>query len=283
MSKIKILYAEDDPEWQDLLLEIISPENYQIEFVSSYDEAIKKLSRSTFHVGLLDKKLDMDDPDNEDGLRIAEFISKLNEGTKIVIWTSHGTIENARIAFRNFDVVDFIEKGETIEIRESIESASNEALLAFEPLSRFQNDILDSVKGEVLDELLEYLPSLIGHTSPYEKLELFSKDLLHFTRPLLPSKQKPILLSEFQNPIIQIRFWSKMLELPIGVWLGMDYDVKNARSEIEAEKRAGLGLGPIIHDLYHPLSNYGPPTNYGGIVFELVNTDFEEFEHLNFL
>ena len=88
-EKIKILYVEDEPKWQEKIKNSISPDEFFVEFAFSYEKAIEKLRSSFYHIALLDKKL-TEDATNADGLKIAKHISQLDEGTHMIVFTSYG-------------------------------------------------------------------------------------------------------------------------------------------------------------------------------------------------
>src|SRR4026208_1094629 len=110
ISTIKILYVEDDPEWQQIIQDGISTFGYELDFALTSKDAIAKVKRTTYHIALLDKRLDEQDAENAEGLSVATVIAGLNEGTKIIVYTSYGNIDDARAAFRQIKVWDFVGK-----------------------------------------------------------------------------------------------------------------------------------------------------------------------------
>ena len=83
---------------------------YNVQVVSSLNEAKFVISRHFFDIAIVDLKLDEFDPNNEDGLEVARCLDRLKEGTMTFVCTGCGTVQSARIAFRRFNVYDYIEK-----------------------------------------------------------------------------------------------------------------------------------------------------------------------------
>ncbi len=130
-KSIKVLCVDDDREWCEILREIVSSRlDCQIEIATSYVDAVERLNNSTFHIVLLDLRLESTDNRNADGLRIAEFINGLNEGTRIIVFTAYSDINTIEKAFRELNVFDFIGKEKPVSvIVESIKNAAEEVIL----------------------------------------------------------------------------------------------------------------------------------------------------------
>jgi len=272
---IRVLYVEDDRDWREIIQNGISSLGYQLEFASTSKEAMFKLKRSTYHVALLDKRLDEDDPENEEGLSVATVIAGLDEGTKIIVYTSYGNIEDAREAFRKIKVRDFIGKAKPIsEIINAIKESGEEASLEFRRPTRTAAEIL-TAKGNILDQFLSKFPSKSGLTSNAQNLELFAKRLLGEFRPLLPDQSSPKLLTISRVSILQIRFWSKMLGFPIASWFGAYHDMKTVleKIDLDGDLQQSLGINNKINELF----DVNVFSEYGGAVFELINTELDEF------
>jgi len=274
LPKTRILYVDDDPEWQQIIQDGISALGYELDFASSSKEAMEKLKRKTYHVALLDKRLNENDAANEQGLELAHVIAGINEGTNIIVYTSHGEKADMREAFRNVKVWDFLDKGESLsEIIRAIREAGEKAVLEFNRPIRMPLEIL-SVKGDALDKFLTGIP--IGSPRARQGLETFAKQLLGKYRPLLADQSAAKLLPVNQKPILQLRFWSKMLGTPIAGWFGNYDDLQMSLPGIESSKTAKESFG-ISHKLDELVKSDSLPT-IGGVVFELGHVDLDEFE-----
>jgi ActR/RegA family two-component response regulator len=275
-SKTKVLYVEDDKDWQGIVREGIASLECQLDIASTSKEAISRLRRSTYHVALLDKRLDEADPENDQGLTLATVIAGLDEGTKIVVFTAYGNIEDAREAFREIKVWDFIGKDKPIsEIRRAIKEAGEGAILEFNRPARMSRDIL-AVKGNAPDQFLSGFPLKPGLSTNVQTLEYFAKRLLGEYRPLLPDRSDAKLLNLSNVPILQVRYWSKISEIPIAAWIGKYGEMKTALQNIENDEslRSLMKLNGKAGELFDPI---GFP-DFGGAVFDLKDVEFEEFE-----
>ena len=268
-SKIKVLYVEDDKQWQDIVRDAMSSPEYELDVALTSQEAVKKLKRRTYHVALLDKRLDEQDPENNLGMSIAHVIAGLNEGTKIIVYTSYGNIDDARDAFRNIKVWDFIEKKKHItEIINAIKKAGEDALLEFSRPTRMPVDIL-SVKGGVLEQFLSKL------SIDRQDLEILAKQLLGKLRPLLPDNSEAKLPEESKSPILQVRYWSKMLGAAIVVWFGKYSDLKTFVERVNSNPDLKKSLG-IKDQIDEVMKRDGSPV-LGGAVFVLMDADLDDF------
>ena len=274
IPKIKVLYVEDDKDWQEIIQEGISPLGYQLDFASTSKEATDRLKHSTYHVALLDKRLDESDPENDEGLSIATTIAGLGEGTKIIVYTAYGNIDDAREAFRNIKVRDFIGKDKPVsEILKAIEESAEEAVLEFRRPARISELLL--VEEEATKQFLSGFPSKPGLGSNTQDLELFSKRLLAEYRPLLRDRNEAKILGLSNIPTLQVRFWSKMLAFPIAVWIGKFSEMKTILQTIDSDEalRLSLNINNKIDELF---DNNSFPL-FGGTIFELNNTSLNEF------
>ena len=114
MSKGRVLVVENLPEWREELVEILHKAEYQVDSASSLMEALKKLNETLYHVLVLDIRLDETDQSesNNDGIELLDHLktSGLSKAIKVIILSAFGNIESARIAFRDYDVADFLGK-----------------------------------------------------------------------------------------------------------------------------------------------------------------------------
>lgn len=279
-KEIKVLYVEDDKEWQKIIREIISMLGYQLDIASSSKEAIFKLTRSTYHIALLDKRLNEDDPENDEGLNIATIIAGMGEGTKIIVFTAYGNIEDAREAFRKIKVKDFIGKDQPIKvIKKALEDAADDALLEFKRPMRGAEEILVT-KGNALNRFLSKFPEKqrpesYGLESNERKFELFARRMLGNLRPLLPDKNEARLISIGEIEVLQVQYWSKTLGAPITSLFGKLNEMKTLLQHIEnnVDLRYSMSIKSKVEELFD--ENF---PDFGGAVFVLKDIEFEEFE-----
>lgn len=275
VQKAKILYVDDDTDWQGIIRDGISSLSYQIDFASSSMYAINMLKKNTYHVALLDKRLAESDAENQDGLALAEVIAGINEGTNIIIYTSYGNNDDIRAAFRNIKVWDFIDKQKPIiEVINSIREAVENAEIEFNRPTRMPIDILP-----FSEKIVEIFSNSIAPNNQSYKiskpiLDTFAKQILGQFRPLLRDKDDAKLLSVQNFPILQVRFWSKILGAPIAIWFG-NYDnlmsiFDNGKTEVEEKFNIKRKVSELIKSSTMP--------NIGEIVLLLDNVEIDEFE-----
>lgn len=276
-SKFRVLSVEDDVRWQTTIKEIVSMLGYEVEFVSTREDAIFKLRRSSYHVALLDKRLKESNPENDEGLDIATMITRLGEGTKVVVYTAYGNMDDAVKAFHDIKVSHFVGKDKPLsQIRDALKQAAEEADREFRRPTRLAQNILsadDTATGEFLSHFMTDSKS----RPDLHQLELFAKRLAGEYRPLLPDRNQAKLLSIANNQILQFRFWSKMLGFPIAVCIGTHDGIELTLEKINSDEklRSSLGFGKkTIKEVFD--RDVFP--DFGGGVFELRNTKFEEFK-----
>lgn len=273
---IKVLYVEDNKRWQTAVNGILSPFGYKLTFASSSKETTDILKLSTFQVAILDKNLNEEETDNAEGLSIAQLIMGLDEGTKIIVYTAYGNLEDSRDAFRKIKVWDFIGKDRPAsELADAVKSAVEEALREQSRPSRIPERILTS-KGKALSEFV--LKLSLGKLSSVNEgnLETFAKRVLVNYRPLLSDSRDARLIAEDDFEYLIIRYWSKLLASPIAVCICLKQHIETLISKVEANIKIKNSL-EIKRQLGDHISQ-DEPLNLGIVVFELENVSIDEFE-----
>jgi nucleoside phosphorylase len=110
-----ILIVEDDSEWQKILKQILSENGFTCEVVSSYLAALNRLEAKPFSAITLDLKLANKEypADDWEGWPLAQLARAKNIHSVIV--SASFFEEHIRRAFRKFQVVDFLDKGNFVE------------------------------------------------------------------------------------------------------------------------------------------------------------------------
>lgn len=118
-KKYKILVVEDNPDWRLTLKGMLNDETGFITHpVATRKEAISALLADTYDAALLDIRLDDSDENNDEGLSLAEEISRRWPKVKIVIATGFANQEYLKRAMEpkmpegKKLVVDFINKSD---------------------------------------------------------------------------------------------------------------------------------------------------------------------------
>jgi DNA-binding NtrC family response regulator len=119
----RVLIVEDDPEWQEEVSSMLSEAGYDYELAADYETGLDALCKTRLLALILDLKLRTDPPENEDfvGWQLAQ--EALDRDVPIIIVTGHPSVTRARRAFRDYKVIDFLDK-EHLTRQELIERVS---------------------------------------------------------------------------------------------------------------------------------------------------------------
>lgn len=137
-AKDTVLVVDDHPTWRDMLAEILLNDEYEVIDVETYQAALEAVQHQNppFQVAVVDLNLNYAGKarSNEDGLRLAADIRRQSPTTSVIILTGYATARTARIAIRNLEVFDYIEKFSAegkifdhVQFRETIRRAAAEA------------------------------------------------------------------------------------------------------------------------------------------------------------
>lgn len=109
-----VLVVEDTPDWRAKLVGYLieDEEEYNIFEADDYETATQLLQEQPLDVALIDIRLVDWDETNEQGMQLLRELDEISDlnGTQSVIITGYGTKDRMREAFRDHQVVDFIEK-----------------------------------------------------------------------------------------------------------------------------------------------------------------------------
>src|SRR5579859_2566731 len=107
-----ILIVDDEPQWREELVEILNHEGYITKAVATAKEALDILHQGTYHLLILDIRLEDNEQCQTDGMTLLKSLKErgLDEATKIIMLSAHSTREDMRTAFRDFNVADFLTK-----------------------------------------------------------------------------------------------------------------------------------------------------------------------------
>lgn len=106
----KILFVEDDIEYQVLLTGILEKEGYDVDSVSSSLEAIEMLEKGKYDLVISDFQLQA-----LDGIRFLRLVKKIDTRTRTMILTASPTIQS-EIEAQKLDVDKYVLKETRIDI-----------------------------------------------------------------------------------------------------------------------------------------------------------------------
>lgn len=105
-----VLVVDDDASWQTRLKRILRRTNCTVVTASTYMEAEAELTNSDLDLVTIDLNLDQT-TEYADGLELASQIrEKFGPSFPIIIITGKGDLSRQRRAFRDYNVIDFLEK-----------------------------------------------------------------------------------------------------------------------------------------------------------------------------
>lgn len=108
--KNRILVVEDIPENRSTYRITLELDNYLVDCAGSKEEALALIRERTYHAALVDIRLFEADESNTDGLDVVRALNSSGEGTKSVILSGHGSLENAIRAYESLGIFRFLQK-----------------------------------------------------------------------------------------------------------------------------------------------------------------------------
>jgi DNA-binding NtrC family response regulator len=108
-----ILVVEDTSDWRRKLVGYLVEEGeYSVLEADNYRKASELIQRVPFDVVVLDIRLTDWEEKDEHGMQLLRELDPVADmnGTRAIMITGYGTIDRMREAFRDHQVVDFIEK-----------------------------------------------------------------------------------------------------------------------------------------------------------------------------
>lgn len=110
MTIYRALVVEDDPSWRQILSEILSDSNLEVDLAGSVDEAIHALKQHAHRVAVVDLSLSPNDHNNVDGLRVLDAARKQDPNCKTILLTGFATVEVAVTALTDYGAFNFLRK-----------------------------------------------------------------------------------------------------------------------------------------------------------------------------
>jgi DNA-binding SARP family transcriptional activator/ActR/RegA family two-component response regulator len=131
MSPARALIVEDEPEWQDIVGELLTDEGHTCRPAGTYQEALATLDRESFNVVFLDMMLhEFDLPVRHGtGWRLLDYLVEQRPRTRVIVLSGRATAGEAARLVRDYPIVAFIDKGE-IDVEAQILDAVREATRA---------------------------------------------------------------------------------------------------------------------------------------------------------
>ena len=120
----RILIVDDDPDMRQVLQDILVDQAYQVEIAQNGDEALQKLTNTSFSIVLTDLRMK-----GMDGLELLQQVTKKHPESNLIMMTAFGTVETAVEAMKQ-GAFDYLTKPiKTEELLVTVDKAMREALL----------------------------------------------------------------------------------------------------------------------------------------------------------
>lgn len=134
--KGRVLILDDMPTWRNELTRLLQKNGYKAHAVATVQEALATIQKDFYHVLILDINMQTSDSTDSQGLVLLKELAEhgLMEALQVIILSAFGTQERVRQAFREYKVIDFLEKSD-------IFSGTNKFLESVHTVFALQNNI----------------------------------------------------------------------------------------------------------------------------------------------
>jgi CheY-like chemotaxis protein len=115
MKNARILILEDEEEWVKTIVTALTDHGISyFKSASSLAEAELLIRCTYFNVAIVDISMLQNDPKDSQGMEFLRVLKQhqLDEVIHPIVLSAYGSLERARLAFRDHQVVDFLEKAE---------------------------------------------------------------------------------------------------------------------------------------------------------------------------
>ena len=102
----EILVIDDNPDIRFLICNILKEQNFNFRSAANYDQAVIEINKKLPDLALVDIKLDKED---KDGIDLLKLIMSKNKSTPVIVISGHATVQVAVEAIR-LGAYEFIEK-----------------------------------------------------------------------------------------------------------------------------------------------------------------------------
>ena len=103
----EVLVIDDNPDIRFLICNILKEKNYIVRSAANFDQAVLEINKKLPHLAIIDIKLDRDD---KDGIDLLKLLMKKNNSIPVIMISGHATVQIALESIR-LGAYEFIEKG----------------------------------------------------------------------------------------------------------------------------------------------------------------------------
>lgn len=131
MPSAHVLIVEDEPEWQDIVNELLVDKGHTSRAAPTYDSALAWLDQESFNVVFLDMMLyEFDLPvRGGTGWQLLDYLVEQRPRTRVIVLSGRATAGEAARLVRDYPITTFIDKGEA-DVEAQIVEAVRQAMQA---------------------------------------------------------------------------------------------------------------------------------------------------------
>ncbi|GHO82194.1 response regulator [Dictyobacter formicarum] len=280
----RVLIVDDEENWRSEPVVTLLRNGYFAQAAASADEALELLTKDLYHILILDIRLEDNDPENEDGLKLLQELQNrnLSKAVKIIMLSNNDRPEYMRTAFRNYGVADFLSKSNFNKktLLESLEEVFTEKLkinLALDTIWQGNDDEENVVVNLAMNGTRVAKGTDLQQLMWRELDDLLCRLFYDAERVLI----HPVTPGQSATGVLSVQPFTKAgAKNTVIVKFGSIDKIKQEQANFKEyiEHRIGGGRSTIVHDLRQT-------QHLGGIIYSFVgaaNTspeDFEQFYH----
>lgn len=108
----RILIVEDEERWREALLDVLAEGGFEADTAATRTEAVAMLASHSYHLMVLDLRMDDQDPSNVEGMDLLRMLGRygISDAPRVIVLSAYATYERMREAFAEYGVVDFLLK-----------------------------------------------------------------------------------------------------------------------------------------------------------------------------
>jgi DNA-binding NarL/FixJ family response regulator len=107
---ILTLIVEDDPSWQEILIDILTDFGLKIDLADSLQAAVDLMRSTPYRLAIIDLSLEGEDHSNQDGLEVLKAIQRHSPGCVSVMLTGYASVELAVAVIQDYGAMTCLRK-----------------------------------------------------------------------------------------------------------------------------------------------------------------------------
>ncbi len=244
-----LLIVEDDHEWRDIYLRNARPHHDgAVKSTENLAEAAQAIEEMAFAAAFVDIRLDEDDDENTDGLKVLELLKQSRDHTSAVMLTGKGTVEITRDAIKEYGAFETRDKV-TIEPQE-IQVLVDEGTDARNKTAQLEdNRSPDVLRGRRTawdweDEMLKVTGGKGGAAGLFDFLEKLFDPFL----PVVGGDKDDQVTKRGHSEIAMGMLWSRAIGQAVMIAFGREEPLQAALDDGEVAEYVGSPLGGTLRE-----------------------------------